>query len=149
MPSQPIFFTWKASFELGLPAIDDEHRNFFEILNRCARAAADGASPSTVELLIQELVTYAAHHFKNEEAALERVGYPELAQQRREHQHFARGLELLRSQEAPSLLAALMMARDWLLQHVLGTDRRYVAWIEQDRAGPAAIVPGALHRRRA
>ena len=148
MPGQPIFFTWKSTFELGLPAIDEEHRNFFEIMNRCARAAAEGASQATVDRLVQELVTYAEHHFQNEEAALDRLGYPELAEQRREHQHFAQGLQLLRAQEAPSLLAALMMARDWLLQHVLGTDRRYVAWIEQGR-GVEAGAPGMLQRRPA
>jgi hemerythrin-like metal-binding protein len=132
--SQPVFFKWKSDFELGLPAIDDEHRNFFEIMNRCARAASDGASPVAVEVLLQELGTYATHHFRNEEAALERVGYPELALQRVEHQHFVRELERLRSKDAPGVLAALGLTRDWLLRHVLGTDRRYVAWVQQDRA---------------
>jgi hemerythrin len=138
MTVQPVFFKWKEDFELGLPTIDAEHRNFFEIMNRCARAAADGASPVAVEVLLQELGTYAAHHFRHEEATLDQVGYPELALQRIEHQHFTRELERLRAMESPSVLAALGLARDWLVRHVLGTDRRFVAWIEQDRGRHAS-----------
>lgn len=129
----PIFFVWKDAFRLGLPGIDAEHEQFFEIMNRCAAAAKDGASPTAIQLLLQELSTYAAHHFSNEEAELDRVGYPELAAQRAEHARFTRELERIRALERPSVLAALSLARDWLLQHVTGTDRRYVTWIMRDR----------------
>ena len=133
MAASPIFFVWKDAFRLGLPGIDAEHQQFFEILNRCAMAAKEGASATTVEVLLKELATYAAHHFSHEEAELDRVGYPELQAQREEHQRFTRELERIRALERPSVLSALALARDWLLQHVTGTDRRYVAWIMSDR----------------
>lgn len=126
-------FVWKDSFELGIPAIDGEHRQFFEILNRCLRAAGEGASPTTLALLLKELCTYADVHFCHEEEALDRVGYPELQQQRDEHHRFLWDLARLESSERTTLLAALGLMRSWLLEHILGTDRRYVAWIEQDR----------------
>lgn len=133
MAASPFFFKWKDAFRLGIPSIDAEHEQFFEIMNRCALAAKEGASQTTVETLVQELSTYAEHHFRNEEEVLERVGYPELEAQRAEHARFKHELERIRSLERPSLLAALALARDWLLQHVTGTDRRYVAWITSDR----------------
>ena len=129
----PTFFVWKDAFCLGLPGVDAEHQQFFEIMNRCALAARQGASPVTVQALLQELATYAGHHFRNEEAELDRVGYPELEAQRSEHRRFEQELERIRSLEHPSVLAALSFARDWLLQHVTGTDRRYVAWITKER----------------
>jgi hemerythrin len=129
----PVFFVWKEAFKLGLPGIDAEHQQFFEIMNRCAAAARDGASPVTVESLLQELATYADHHFANEEAELDRVGYPELEAQRAEHERFRHELARVRALPHPSVLAALSLARDWLLQHVTGTDRRFVAWIMKDR----------------
>jgi hemerythrin-like metal-binding protein len=131
--STPVFFKWKDAFRLGLPGIDAEHQQFFEIMNRCAMAAKQGASPTTVQTLLQELATYADHHFAHEEAELDRVGYPELEAQRAEHLRFRHELERIRALEAPSVLAALALARDWLLQHVTGTDRHYVAWITKDR----------------
>ncbi len=133
MASGPIFFVWKDAFRLGLPGIDAEHQQFFEILNRCATAARDGASPTTIQTLLQELSTYATHHFAHEEAELDRVGYPELEAQKAEHGRFTRELDRIRALEQPSVLAALSLARDGLLQHVTGTDRRYVAWITRDR----------------
>lgn len=139
MVAKPIFFVWKDAFELGLPGIDAEHRQFFEIMNRCARAAAEGASPTVVALVLQELATYARHHFRHEEAELDRVGYPELEAQRAEHARFEHELARIQALERPSILAALSLARDWLLQHVTGTDRRFVAWITRDRPGRRAM----------
>ena len=133
MAGSQLFFVWKDAFRLGLPGIDAEHQQFFEILNRCALAAKQGASAATVETLLQELATYAAYHFSHEEAELDRVGYPELQAQREEHGRFTRELERIRALEQPSVLAALALARDWLLQHVIGADRRYVAWITRER----------------
>jgi hemerythrin len=133
MAASALFFVWKDAFNLGIPSIDAEHQQFLEILNRCAMAAKEGASPTMVETLLQELATYAEHHFRNEEEVLDRVGYPELDSQRVEHARFKRELDRIRSLDHPSVLAALALARDWLLQHVTGTDRRYVAWITSDR----------------
>lgn len=133
MAGSALFFVWKEAFRLGIPAIDAEHQQFFEILNRCALAAKEGASPTVIETLFQELATYAEHHFRHEEEALDRVGYPELEVQRSEHARFRRELDRIRALEHPSVLAALALARDWLLQHVTGTDRRYVDWIMSDR----------------
>lgn len=138
MAGNPVFFVWKDSFRLGLPGIDAEHQQFFEIMNRCAAAARDGASPTAVELLLQELATYARFHFEHEEAELDRVGYPELEAQRAEHGRFIRELARIRALERPSVLAALSLARDWLLQHVIGSDRRYVAWITRERPRSAS-----------
>jgi len=129
----PTFFVWKDAFKLGLPGVDAEHQQFFEIMNRCAAAARDGASSTTVEVLLQELATYADHHFVNEEAELDRVGYPELEAQRAEHLRFRHELDRIRALPRPGVLAALSLARDWLLQHVTGTDRHFVAWITKDR----------------
>ena len=133
MAAQPIFFTWKDSFSLGIPAVDAEHQQFFEIMNRCAKVASQGATPTEVQLVLKELATYARTHFEHEEAALDRVGYPEVALQRAEHQRFTKELERIQALETPSILAALSLTRDWLMQHVMGSDRRYVAWITKDR----------------
>lgn len=133
--SQPSPYVWKPSFELGLPAIDGEHRQFFEIIDRGWRAASEGASPVQLALLLKELGTYADVHFCHEEEALDRVGYPELEQQKREHAQFIWDLAALEARDAPTVLGALNLMRAWLTDHILGSDRRYVAWIEKDRPG--------------
>jgi hemerythrin len=132
MAVQPSF-VWKESFALGIPLIDGEHRQFFEILERCVRAARDGATPTTLALLLKELSTYADVHFCHEEEALDRVGYPELARQQAEHRQFLSDLARLEARDALTVLAPLQLMRTWLVEHILGSDRRYVAWLERDR----------------
>lgn len=134
MTREPLF-VWKEAFALGIPEVDGEHRHFFEIMNRCARLAAEGATPTSLALVLKELATYAEHHFQHEEAALDRVGCPELPLHRAEHRRFVESLARLEAREAATVLGALALMRDWLLQHILGTDRRYVTWIEKERPG--------------
>ena len=128
-------FVWKDSFALGIPLLDGEHRQFFEILNRCARAASEGAAPRDLGLLLKELATYADVHFCHEEEALDRVGYPGLARQQAEHQKFIADLARLEARESATVFSALTLMRQWLLEHILDTDRDYVAWIERERPG--------------
>ncbi|HET9551739.1 MAG TPA: hemerythrin family protein [Anaeromyxobacteraceae bacterium] len=135
MTGQPLFFCWKAAYELGLPELDAQHRQFFELMNRCAMAAAEGAGPAALDELLSELAAYADYHFSAEEAVLDRCGYPGLEQQRAEHRRFRADLARLVAQETPSVLATLTFTRDWLLGHVLGADRRYVDWVAHDRHG--------------
>jgi hemerythrin-like metal-binding protein len=132
MAVQPSF-VWKEAFALGIPLIDGEHRQFFEILERCVRAARDGATPTTMALLLKELSTYADVHFCHEEEALDRVGYPELPRQKAEHRRFLEDLARLEARPSVTVLAALSLMRSWLVEHILGSDRGYVAWIEKDR----------------
>jgi hemerythrin len=138
MTAQPLFFSWRSAYDLGLPEIDAQHRQFFELMNRCAMVAAEGAEPAALARILQELSAYADYHFSSEESVLDRCGYPELDQQRAEHRRFRGDLARLEAQATPSVLAALTFMRDWLLQHVLGADRRYVDWVAHDRHGAYA-----------
>lgn len=132
MAAQPSY-QWKDAFALGIPLIDGEHRQFFEILERGTRAAREGATPTALALVLKELATYADVHFCHEEEALDRVGYPELAAQQAEHRAFLEDLARLEARESTTVLAALSLMRGWLVDHILGSDRRYVAWLERDR----------------
>jgi hemerythrin-like metal-binding protein len=132
MQAQPSF-VWKDAFALGIPLIDGEHRQFFEILERGMRVARDGATPTTLALVLKELATYADVHFCHEEEALDRVGYPDLPRQQAEHRRFLEDLARLEARESTTVLAALGLMRSWLVEHILGSDRGYVAWLERDR----------------
>jgi hemerythrin len=152
---EPLF-VWKPSFELGLPGIDREHRRFFDILNALHDAMARPAGEVVLRQRYLELVGYARHHFAHEEALLADVAYPALGTQRREHAHFVEQLGKLAATPSPSARAALALAKDWMLQHILGTDRGYVAWVaarkaQRDREADELVVEpqalGAWYRR--
>lgn len=120
-------YQWKSSYALGIPVIDAEHRGYFELLSRIDTLVRTGGTPEALLVLVERLASYAQTHFAHEEEFLEAVGCPELAVQREEHLAFSSRLQGLARAPAEEVLA---FASDWMLEHVLGTDRRYVLWLD-------------------
>jgi hemerythrin len=125
--------------ELGIPAIDDEHRELFAHAEAFGDAFRRGGAADELARLLDYLTGYAERHFVTEERFLERIGFPDLELHRREHQDFARRLRLLAPlelQEGPS--AAVLELVDgisaaWLRDHVGGADRAYADWWQEHR----------------
>ena len=128
---------WSDTYRLGIPGVDQEHRTFFELIR--AIEAWTGAEGGPALEALRSLRRYAEAHFANEEEFLDAVGYPELAPHRAEHQAFLRDVEALEQVQDLPAEVAVRMARAWIGQHILGTDRRYSRWL--DEAEPSAPVP--------
>jgi hemerythrin len=55
---------------------------------------------------------------------------------RAEHRLFVMTLTRLQAQEAPTADDAFCLARDWILEHILGMDRQHSTWML-----PRSITP--------
>ena len=119
------FFVWKDAFNLGIRAVDEDHKQFFEIFNRLHSCLGHDAAREAVA----ELIAYARGHFAREEQALDDVCYPYLAEHQAQHRRFLRDLEQIDVQRAIAARLAISIARDWLIDHVLGMDKKYISWL--------------------
>ncbi len=123
------FVDWHDDWALGVPALDAQHRELADCLNRLAEASAgEGSDPATLKSLATELCTRARRHFRYEEDLMRASGYPGLVEHAREHamllaelkSSFDRHLDAQTSRLPPDLLAAL---RTWLVVHIVHDDR--------------------------
>jgi hemerythrin len=121
------FFVWKDAFGLGIPQVDRDHQEFFEILNRLQYCVVLGKEEAVVRACLGELIAYAREHFAHEEQALDDVAYPYLAEHQAQHRYFLRELERIERQST-SAIRAVSLAREWLLEHILETDKKYARW---------------------
>lgn len=124
------FFTWNASFEIGIPPIDRQHRTLVDLINRLATAIADGGRLPQVETLIGELTEYATQHFADEERIMEPTDLSDGEKMRHRGAHrgfvekvreIARRDDLLRADVSEQVLEFLVT---WLVSHILGSDRK-------------------------
>jgi len=79
---------WKNDFSVGIKELDDQHKSFFEILNRFGEAAGGNKGMEVVGPVLQELKEYSRHHFTEEENWLKIIGFPGLHQQKQQHEFF-------------------------------------------------------------
>lgn len=123
------FYEWKDSFCTHVGTMDLQHRKFVSLLNEMHEAVELKWDKTVMSSLLDDFARYAVIHFSDEEKLMESVGFPHLADHRREHEFFVLQVRELkaRHQNGDALLgnSALQFLRDWFLNHILNEDRKY------------------------
>ena len=126
-------FKWKNDFSVGIKEMDDQHKDFFNILNRLGEAAGGNKGMEVVGPVLRHLSEYSRHHFAEEETWLKIIGYPGLQYQKKQHDFFISQVTELQDRyskgEASIPISTLEFLREWLLSHILENDKKYGAFM--------------------
>ncbi|MBF0193379.1 MAG: bacteriohemerythrin [Magnetococcales bacterium] len=124
------FFPWDSKLDTGLRDVDSDHKKLVAMVNKLHRAMKAGGSPNVVGPILKELVDYTVFHFNREEEYFEKTGYPQIDAHKREHKKLVDAVvDLVEQFEAGSFSMAidlLAIAKQWLIEHILGVDMKYV-----------------------
>ncbi len=122
---------WKPEFSVENKRFDEDHRHLFLLLSQLQRSMAGGQGNSA---LILTLARCAHAHFKAEEMAMQRYGYPELASHVAEHDRFTQQiLQFVNHFHAgrPEIIVEASGAlQECLAQHILQSDVAYASFFE-------------------
>jgi hemerythrin len=121
---------WNDSFSVDIQKIDEQHKKFFSIINTLHDAIMHGKGEEVVGLILKELQQYVIFHFKSEESWMELYHYPDMANHKLEHQEGTKKvnklvLEYERGQQTVDI-ELLNFLSDWLQNHILQVDRKYI-----------------------
>ncbi len=126
------FMVWNDRLMTGIAAIDGDHKKLVDMINELYEAIRTGSSEDALCRVLDRLVEYTRFHFRREEAFFTQVHYPEEQQHKAEHARMVEWVEGIHAQVkdgtaiAPSL-EVMNRLKDWLFDHILGSDQRYVA----------------------
>jgi hemerythrin-like metal-binding protein len=130
-------FKWKNDFSVGIKELDDQHKSFFEIINRLGEAAGGNKGVVVVGPVLKELKEYSRHHFTEEENWLKVIGFPGLQYQEQQHAFFIAQVTDLQDKYSKGdgniPLSTLEFIRDWLLSHILEYDKKYGTFMHEVR----------------
>lgn len=121
---------WSSIIEVGLPDIDAQHRQLFEL---AATFIGQGDEIRIMKSLAI-LCDYAKVHLRDEEAMLVAIGYPDIEAHREAHSEFRRMLRGL-LQDARTLTLDQIANRvdhlinGWFFNHIMHVDVRYVPMV--------------------
>jgi len=145
-------FIWDDKYNTGLDVVDEQHRKLVAIINRLGAISAHLGSTDVLGELLAELKDYTVYHFDTEEELMRQYEVDAGHQEHhiRAHQHFTAQVTvaakiLLNSADVTGQLVAplLKYLTNWLVQHILGLDKRMGQEILALQAGdshPAAIL---------
>jgi hemerythrin-like metal-binding protein len=120
---------WHEEYTVHNEELDCHHRKLFSILNSLYDDCLQVDSENCVGPRLNELLDFAAYHFKAEEDYMRRIEYFEIDDHIEMHNGFVFKLEEIRSiphrSELETTRELIVFIGKWLLQHVLDEDRKY------------------------
>lgn len=124
-------FEWQSRYEVGIAAIDGQHREMMDIANRLLAGLHAGADRDGLVETLRELVRATEHNIATEERLMQENGLA-LGHHAEEH---ARLLDAIRRFDLrlddDGLATSARWLREWLLGHIDEDDRPFA---EQLRA---------------
>ncbi len=126
---EKLYVAWKPVYEIGVPIIDEQHKKWVMLLNEFHNTVRNGSAQIFVEETLNALFDYTEYHFSEEENIFRENEFPGTDAHLAEHQEFIKTLKLLKNDfKKNNLLLSLKTMdalKDWLINHILGTDKEF------------------------
>jgi hemerythrin len=123
------FISWDEKMSVGVKHFDNEHKQLVTLLNNLNQASKIGKSPKTIEEILTNLIKYTVIHFKHEEDYMALYEYADYEMHKKEHGDLTAQVTdfhvRLKSGKASFNFELLAFLHDWLINHILGSDKDY------------------------
>ncbi len=131
----PEILPWKQAYSVGVANFDGHHRELVRLINEFHEAMATGRSREILEYLLARLIKYAKFHFRAEESVMQAHAYAGLEVHKFAHRKFLRQVrsfqkDYLAGKSMPTI-DVMVFLKDWLVNHIQGTDQRYVPFLKE------------------
>jgi len=121
--------TWDSSLDVGVAAMNHEHQDILDAMNRIYDASEAGRTGDEINRLVARLGTVCADHFRDEEAYMARIDYPARKNHGLIHEElltrFTHHAAEIRAAGGRADGAFFHFLRHWLTSHIKGIDRKY------------------------
>jgi hemerythrin len=114
-------------FSVGVRAIDQQHQTLVGVLNDLGDVVLGLDDAWDESLVLSKLLAYTENHFAFEEGLMRRIGYAAQDAHEQEHRALFQQVGDLMARAVDGQHAEpqelLVLLRDWLSAHIMGTDR--------------------------
>ena len=119
-------FDWSTAFEVGVKAIDDDHRRLFALAREVVRAI-EIENHDLCRAKIEEFIDAAELHFATEEALLVRVDFPAAEKHKTYHRSLLAGARALKKvcgeeRDPEQMEHCYVRVMAWLIDDVVAGD---------------------------
>mgnify|MGYP000967713918 CR=1 FL=1 len=126
---------WTPYLSVGIDRIDQQHKALFEKADQLFEAGKNNRAKEFISEMLEFLDSYTKQHFRDEEAYMRSINYPEYDNQKKLHDGFIAALGRLKTEYEASggnilvILNANQMVVDWLTKHISVEDKKIGAFV--------------------
>ncbi len=136
---------WNESYSVHNKTIDSQHKVLFEIFNKLHVECSNNDREALQSALL-ELHKYTVYHFEAEERFMVSVTFKGVIMHKIEHKYFVKRIQEVIDQEGDQsgdqLRVLITFLSSWLIQHVLGEDKK-IPVIANARHGSNNCISGS------
>jgi hemerythrin-like metal-binding protein len=129
------FITWKDSFSVGIPTIDEQHKKLFGMINNLFSEFSKGITDEFLNEIITELEKYTVYHFSYEEKFMQLYNYANYKVHKAKHNQFIETIknykETLSKDNKKEVIDFITFLKNWWLKHIMGTDKQYIKLFQE------------------
>ncbi len=131
---------WNDSYLTGIEPIDRQHMVLVNTLNDANARLSGLVTRELLEDITRDLLSYAIYHFETKEALMREYDYAggsgdDAAKHQQEHRNFSQQVVSLREGLRDGRLVTreelLSFLNEWLVNHILNTDKRLGTYLQQ------------------
>lgn len=123
------FLEWQDKFDIHVPEMNLEHKELIRLMNKLHDEVEKKSSKDLINKTFDELGAYVVRHFKDEEAYMESVQFPNLAGHKKVHEDLLEKLTVLakdfKAGKEGIEKDLFKFLRMWLSAHICGLDMKY------------------------
>lgn len=116
---------WDNNYKIGIEAIDEQHKKLFVLVNKLYELDDEADFKQELKQILYDFSDYMKTHFKDEEAYMESIGYPALAEHKEYHNNIIETLaEIIRTPAKIGIIKTKMkvIAKKSLVEHITQED---------------------------
>lgn len=121
-------FLWNAKYQLGIPAIDEQHKPIIDVLNEIHKPA----DVVGFDVFSRKLQAFVDQHLAYEEGLMRQHAYPGYALHLAQHDRFRHMVAaFVHRTDTSAITTGRMVALRWFIDHITGAemDRKLGAYL--------------------
>jgi hemerythrin len=135
MSNEEVFFKWSPDYSVNIKAIDNQHQELVNILNRLFIAVSKREGDKVIAEILDSLMGYTKTHFALEERLMQQAKYKDFEAHKLEHKKLIEQLDQLCQkhllEEKPIYFEMLSFLRTWLKDHIQSEDKKYSSALQK------------------
>jgi len=122
-------FKFTSEFSVNVKDIDKQHQGIFNFINKIHKAIKENQKTTELLKILKEMARWVTDHFTHEERLMQTAGYQGLSAHKDIHKKLLSDvsdvIRKIENKEDIDLIELLAFLKRWLIDHILGTDKKY------------------------
>ena len=125
---------WTDNFSVNNLIIDQQHKKLVDLVNQLHDAMKSGKGKEALSSIFDELIRYTKEHFSYEEKLMESKNYPAFISHKKLHSDLTNQVIELKNKfdsgKTSLSIEVQNFLKNWLTNHILDEDKKYVPFIK-------------------